>query len=110
MGIPTEKAVFSRPAIRMVDGRRTVGEPVKLGSMDVLAAPDHAESETGVGRRTAGVAWDLYLRGRPPFEVKVGDTALIHGISCTVTRTPEDWVRGARHIGTRYRVERKDDQ
>ncbi|OXN01654.1 hypothetical protein [Bifidobacterium vansinderenii] len=105
----TETVPFQRHETRMEHGRRVAGEPTELGALHVLAAPGTYERQTDTGRLVVTSGYDLYLRGTPPFDVRVGDTAVVRGETLTVTRTPEDWRRGDRRIGVQYHVERSLD-
>lgn len=104
-----ETVEFRRAEVSTVQGRRVAGEPVALGSLHVLAAPEHAQRSTDVARTVTPRAFDLYARGRPPFDVRAGDLALVRGASFTVTGEPELWARGDTFIGVQYRVEREED-
>lgn len=104
-----ETVEFRRAEVSTVQGRRVAGEPVALGILRVLVAPEHAQRSTDVARTVTPAAFDLYARGRPPFDVHAGDLAVLRGASFTVAREPELWARGDTVIGVQYRVEREED-
>ncbi|NEG90653.1 hypothetical protein [Bifidobacterium aerophilum] len=106
---PTEQVPFTRHQVTVEHGRRIAGEPVELGSLGVLVAPGTFERVAEAGRVTVATGCDLYLRGKPPFEVMAGDTAMVRGEPLTVTRTPEEWRRGDTVIGVQYHAERRKD-
>lgn len=108
-GEPLETVEFRRAAVSTVQGRRVAGEPVTLGILRVLAAPDHAQRSTDVARAVTPTAFDLYTRGRPPFDVHAGDLAVLRDVTCIVAREPELWERGGTVIGVQYRIEREED-
>ena len=105
--IPPDNATGAdkRATGKLLDGVRTPGEPVHVGSLGMLAAPGSNEREDEVGRRTVTFGADLYRRGQLPFDVHTGDLLLVRGRLLTVTRTPEEWRRGDRVIGVQLHAE-----
>ncbi|KAA8828314.1 hypothetical protein [Bifidobacterium tissieri] len=104
-----EQAAFTRRPVTMAHGRRVVGDPVELGVMSVLVAPGTYERQTDTGRTVTASGYDLYLRGTPPFPVRVGDTVHVRGETLTIINTPEEWRRGDQYVGVQYHAERSLD-
>lgn len=100
-----ETVDVKRATVKLLDGVRTPGEPVHVGSLGMLVAPGSYEREDEVGHRTVTFGADLYRRGQLPFDVHTGDLLLVRGRLLTVTRTPEELRRGDRVIGVQLHAE-----
>ena len=107
---PTETLAVSRADETNVAGRRTVGDPTVVGTVQAFVEPCTYDRTDTIGRRTITHGCNLYHRGELPFGILVGDLLTVRGRTMRVTQTPEIWRRGDTGIGVKIHAEEGEDQ
>lgn len=107
---PTETITVSRADDTPAGGRRVIGTPATVGTVQALVEPCAYDLADIAGRRTITHGCNLYHRGGLPFGILVGDLLTVRGQTMRVTQTPEIWQRGDTGIGVKIHAEEGEDQ
>lgn len=76
---PTETITVARADETTTDGRRVIGTPSTVGTVQALVEPCAYDRTDTAGRRTITHGCNLYHRGGLPFGILAGDLLTVRG-------------------------------